>query len=68
MSISIGLMGFRLSSSFCMFFMVVLWVVPLDAYIQFYAASAIGGSLLCYELWRTRGLVQFLAYAVPAVP
>ena len=50
-----------------MFFIVILWFVPLDAYVQFYAASAIGGSFLGYELWRTRGSAQFLAYAVPAV-
>ena len=60
-------MGFRLSSSFSVFFIVILWFVPLDAYVQFYAVSAIGGSSLCYELWQTRGLAQFLAYAVPAV-
>ena len=60
-------LGFRLSSSFSVFFIVILWFVPLDASIQFYASSAIGGSSLGFELWRTRGLAQLLAYDVPAV-
>ena len=50
-----------------MFFIVILWFVSLDAYVQFYSASAIGGSSLGFELWRTRGLARLLAYAVPAV-
>ena len=59
--------GFRLSSAFSMIFIVILWFVLLDAYVQIYAASAIGGSSLGYELWWTRGIAQFLAYAVPAL-
>ena len=48
-------------------FFIVIWFVPLDAYVQIYTASAIGGSSLGCELWRTRGIAQFLAYTVPAV-
>ena len=48
-------------------FIAILCFVPLDAYIQIYSASAIGGSSLGFELWWTCGIAQFLAYAVPAV-
>ena len=47
--------------------MVVLWFVPLDTYVLFYAASAIGVSLLGCELWRSRSIARFLSCAVPAV-
>ena len=55
-----------MSSSFSVF-MVVLWFVPPDAYVQIYSTSAIRRSSLGCELWRSRGIAQFPAFAVPAV-